>query len=127
MDRQSDPMVMGVDMLTIEVKPMAHCALVRVAGDADHDTAPELEQRLLAEIEAGNRNLVINGRELAYISSAGLRALMSAQLRARRSEPRGKIVFSELSPRTEKTFQMVGFHELFELYPADAAAAASFQ
>jgi len=114
-------------MLTIEIEPLPRCALVKVAGDVDHDTAPELEQRLLAEIEAGNTNLVINGRDLTYISSAGLRALMSAQMRARRCEPRGKIVFSELSKRVEKTFQMVGFHELFELYPADAAAAGSFE
>jgi anti-sigma B factor antagonist len=113
-------------MLTIGIEPLEHCTLIRVAGDVDHAAAPELEGRLLAEIDAGHTNLVLNGRGVTYISSAGLRALMAAQTRTRRSQPQGKIIFSELSPPVERTFQMVGFHELFELYATDSEAAGSF-
>jgi anti-sigma B factor antagonist len=114
-------------MLTIEVEPLERCTLIRLEGDADHAAAPELEQRLLAEIDAGHASLVINGRDLAYISSAGLRALIAAQHRLRYRTPQGKIVFSELGSAVLRTFQMVGFHELFQIYMTDAEAVGSFK
>ncbi|MBN1657299.1 MAG: STAS domain-containing protein [Anaerolineae bacterium] len=114
-------------MLTIEMESLKRYTLIRLRGDADHAAAPEMEQRLLAEIDAGQANLVINGRDLAYISSAGLRALIAAQTRVRRCQPQGKIVFSELASPVERTFRMVGFHELFEIYATDTAAASSFK
>ena len=114
-------------MLTIEVEPLERCTLIRLEGDADHAAASELEQRLLAEIDAGHATLVINGRDLAYISSAGLRALIAAQTRARRSQPPGKIVFAELSAPVRRTFEMVGFHQLFQMYTTEAEATGSIK
>ena len=113
-------------MLTIDIEPAKACTLIRVTGNVDHAAAPGLEEKLLAEIEAGHRNLVINGHDVAYISSAGLKALIVAQTRARHCHPQGKIVFSALSSTVERTFQMVGFHELFEIHQTDAAAIDSF-
>jgi anti-sigma B factor antagonist len=110
----------------IEIETRKHCTLVRLSGEIDQATAAETAETLLSLIEAGRINLAINMRDLTYISSAGLRVLMLAQIQARRTKPPGKVVFSELAAPIEKIFKMVGFDEFFEFYTADAEALASF-
>jgi anti-anti-sigma factor len=110
----------------IETETLKRCTLIRLSGEIDEVTAPEMAQTLLSLIEAGRINLVINMRDVTYISSAGLRALMAAQIQVRRTKPPGRIVFSELAAFVEKTLKMVGFDEFFEFYTADAEALASF-
>jgi anti-anti-sigma factor len=105
---------------------MQRCAVVALSGEADHAAAPELEQTLLDLLQAGCGNLVINLRHVTYISSSGLRALVSAQVKARQREPRGDIVLSELSPMSRRTLELVGFHHLFGFHETDAEAVDSF-
>jgi anti-anti-sigma factor len=111
--------------MEIKVQTMQRCAVVALSGEADHAAAPELEQRLFDLIQAASGNLVINLLHVTYISSAGLRALVSAQAKARQKVPRGDIVLSELSPISKRTLELVGFHHLFEFYETDAEAVGS--
>lgn len=111
--------------MEINVQPMQRCEVVALSGEADHAAAPELEQTLLGLLQAGSGNLVINLRHVTYISSAGLRALVFAQVKARQRVPQGDIVLSELSPISKRTLELVGFHHLFEFYETDAEAIAS--
>jgi anti-anti-sigma factor len=111
--------------MEINVQPMQHCTVVALSGEADHAAAPKLEQTLLGLLQVGSGNLVINLRHVTYISSAGLRALVFAQVKARQRVPRGDIVLSELSPISKRTLELVGFHHLFEFYETDAEAIAS--
>jgi len=112
--------------MEIKVQAMKRCTLVTLSGELDQATAPKVEKKLLDLIEAGNRNLVLNLSDVTYISSAGLRTLMAAQIRTRRKTPRGIVVFSELPPHIARTFELVGFHQLFECYETDAQAAGKF-
>jgi anti-anti-sigma factor len=112
--------------MEIAVQTLKRCSLITLSGEVDHAAAPEVERALLELIEAGHSNLVINLRDLTYISSAGLRALMSAQRAARQTAPQGNIVFAELSTVVETTFRLVGFHQLFEIYASNAQAVGSF-
>jgi anti-sigma B factor antagonist len=112
--------------MEINVKILKHCALVALSGDVDHANAPTLTHELLDLIEDGVSNLVLSFRDVTYISSAGLRALVAAQTQARQESPPGKIILSELSPVSQRTFELVGFHHLFEFYETDAQAVGSF-
>jgi anti-anti-sigma factor len=112
--------------MEIEVKAMKRCELVLLSGEIDSSTAPEVEQELLGLIEVGKKNLVVNFRGVTFISSAGLRALVAAQIRARRKVPQGRVVLSELSPTLMETMSLVGFHHIFEFYDTDTAAVGSF-
>ena len=51
---------------------------VSVRGDVDSETAPELERRLTALLHDGVTDLVIDLSEVAFLSSAGLSALITA-------------------------------------------------
>ncbi len=110
----------------IEIETLKRCTLVRLSGEIDQATSAEIAETLLSLIDTGRINLAINMRDVTYISSAGLRVLMLAQVQARCAKPPGKIVFSELAAPVEKIFKMVGFDEFFKFCTADAEALASF-
>jgi anti-anti-sigma factor len=112
--------------MEMDVKTLKRCTLVALSGEVDHANAPALTNELLDLIEDGNRNLVLNFRDVTYISSACLRALIAAQTEARQANPPGRITLSELSSVSQRTLKLVGFQHLFEFYETDAQAAGSF-
>jgi anti-sigma B factor antagonist len=112
--------------MEIRTEELKRCEIVRVAGHVDSATAPELEERLLAEIGAGHRNLVVNLSAVDYISSAGLKALLAALIRTRNRRPGGDVVISELPAKLKETFELVGLTHLFKFCDSDVEAVGSF-
>jgi anti-sigma B factor antagonist len=110
----------------IETKTLQNCELVVVSGELDSDTAPALEQKLATLIKSGTRNLVINLRDVTFISSVGLRALLTAQIQVRRRIPRGRVAISEIPSQLRRTFELVGMDLMFDLYEHDQEAIDSF-
>jgi anti-sigma B factor antagonist len=112
--------------MEIKVESMKRCELVIVSGEIDSIDAPRLEQDLLDLIESGKRNLVLNLRDVTFISSPGLKALLAAQIRARRKLPPGEVKISEIQPKLREILDMVGLHHLFSFYDSDAEAVGSY-
>lgn len=112
--------------MRITCEDRERCALVAVAGQVDSAHGPALERTLDELIELGQRNLVINLRDVTLISSIGLRALVSAYNRVRKMVPQGAVVLSQASPTVVETLQLVGFYDLFCFFDEDAAAIACF-
>ena len=65
-------------MLNIEKKQDGKNLTVALTGRLDTVTAPELESELASALD-DVENLIIDMKDLEYISSAGLRVLLSAQ------------------------------------------------
>jgi len=112
--------------MEIKVEAMKRCELVTLSGQIDSATAPELEQTLLDLIDSGKRNLVLNFRDVTFISSAGLKALLAAQIKTRRKLPAGEIAIAEISPKLKDTLELVGLHYLFKFYDGNVQAVGSF-
>ena len=64
--------------MTIEIKKNAAETVIEVAGRLDTTTAPVLDKTINEDIE-GTKNLILDIKNLEYISSAGLRVLLGAQ------------------------------------------------
>ena len=64
--------------MTIEIKRNAEETIIKLVGRLDTTTAPALDKTINEDI-AGTKNLVLDVKELEYISSAGLRVLLGAQ------------------------------------------------
>jgi len=112
--------------MEIKSEKMKRCEIVTVSGRIDSATAPELENTLLGLVQAGQHNIVVNLRNADYISSAGLKALLSALMKVRKSIPPGNAVISEIKPELKESFELVGFHRLFAFYDSDSQAVGSF-
>ncbi|MGC9335376.1 MAG: STAS domain-containing protein [Anaerolineae bacterium] len=112
--------------MEIKTEAMKRCEVVTVSGRVDSATAPELEEMLLGLIQSGQKNIVVNLRETDFISSAGLKALLTALMRVRKMVPPGDVVISEIKPELRESFDLVGFDRLFKFYDDDLYAVGSF-
>ena len=97
---------------------------VKVEGRLDAATVPAFEQALQRLLLEGQARLVVDLGEVNYISSSGLRVLLTAR---RQSRSRGGDLFlCSLRPRVKEIFEMVGFLSVFGVYAASEEAAAAF-
>ena len=110
----------------IKIESLKSCQLITLSGQIDSVTAPDLKETLRDLIKAGKRNMVINMKDVTFVSSAGMGALMSAQIKVRRRLPKGRVVLSEVPAPLSETFELVGMHHLFEYYDRDVEAVGSF-
>ena len=112
--------------MEINIQSMKRCQLVTVSGDVDSSSAPQLEQELPGLVDGGHKHLVVNMRDVDFVSSAGMKALLAAQIRLRKALPSGEVAISELPSQLKDTFQLVGLHLLFKYYDNDVEAVGSF-
>jgi anti-anti-sigma factor len=79
-------------------------ARVLLVGSLDSDTAPQLEKTLTA-MDARVLLIVLDMKELKFISSAGLRVIFAA---LKRQEAKGgEVVLADMSPGVKKVFEIV--------------------
>ncbi len=79
--------------------------IFRVEGRLDTNTAPELEAKLSGDM-SGVEKLIFDFSDLTYISSAGLRVLLSAILMM---EGQGSVVIRNASDDVKDVFEVTGF------------------
>jgi anti-anti-sigma factor len=97
---------------------------VAVKGRVDSSTADKLRDHLTEVIRSGSARLVIDLKEVTYISSAGFRTLL---ITARSVEhAKGKLALCGIGGEVKRLFDIASFTELFTILPNrdDAAAAA---
>ncbi|MCR5501909.1 MAG: STAS domain-containing protein [Lachnospiraceae bacterium] len=84
---------------------------VELGGRLDTTTAPDLETKLGAEI-SGVTNLIFDLEKLEYISSAGLRVLLSAQKIMNRA---GNMTVRNANESIREIFDVTGFVEILNI------------
>jgi stage II sporulation protein AA (anti-sigma F factor antagonist) len=89
--------------------------VVAPVGRLDSVSSGELERRLVARLDAGERRLVVDLAGVEYISSAGLRVLL---LMAKRLKPpAGALVLCGMGPSVRTVLELAGFLPLFTVVP----------
>ncbi len=110
--------------LEITTQEMKRVDLITVSGRVDSSTAPELEEALQGRLDDGRHNLVLDLSDVNYLSSAGLRAMVSA-LRACKKKG-GDVRVANPSERVEEVLELAGLDALFESYDNVTLAVGSF-
>lgn len=98
--------------------------MVYPQGFLDAHTAPEFENELRKAIDGGRVQIVVNCKDLDYISSAGLGVFMGCIEDVRERD--GDIKISNLSPKVYHVFELLGFHQLYDLTETEEEAAGKF-
>jgi anti-sigma B factor antagonist len=111
--------------MEITTKEFKHCQLVTVTGRVDSATAPQFSEVLDGIIQAGTFKIVIDMSDLEYMSSAGFRALLSAQRECKRFS-RGEVFLAAVPDRIREALELAGFTELFKTFPEALEAVGSF-
>ena len=97
--------------------------ILRPTGRIDSATTRAFESRLIGAVEPGPVKVIVDLKDLALMTSAGLRSLLKA---AKRAKPAGsRIVLAAIPAPVRTVFDASGFSSLFEIHTsADAALAA---
>ena len=85
---------------------------VKVEGRLDTMTAPELEKTLKENLEPVT-NLVFDFEELVYVSSAGLRVLLSTQKTM--NAKKGSMVIRHVDEEVMDVFDVTGFSDILTI------------
>ena len=87
------------------------CAVLRVAGEVDVYTAPRLRERVVQLLAGGVRHVVADLREVDFLDSTGLGALVGSLKRLREQDGSLRLVAGQ--ERVMQVFRLTGAEELF--------------
>ena len=94
--------------MTIEIKKATEETIIEVVGRLDTITAPALDKTINEDVGEA-KNLVLDLKGTEYISSAGLRVLLSAQKKMQKS---GSMKVINVCEEVMEVFEMTGFADI---------------
>jgi len=100
-------------------------SILELKGYLDAHTAPDLETAFQKLLNEKKFNIVVNCRELSYISSAGLGVFMAYIEDVRKNK--GDIKLTNMSPKVYNVFDLLGFPILYEIYKDEKEAVGKFR
>ncbi len=98
-------------MLNITKKAEGSNLTLGLEGRLDTNTAPELDAEIKSSL-AGVTSVVLDMAKLEYISSAGLRVLMSAQ---KIMNDQGEMKLVNVNEIVNEVFEVTGFSEILTI------------
>jgi anti-anti-sigma factor len=97
-------------------------ASLSIKGRIDSTTASNLQSRLIELVRSGCRGMIVDFRQVAYISSAGFRALLIA---AKEGEAtRCVLTLCGVAGEVRRMFEMGAFDEVFTILGTREECAA---
>lgn len=100
-------------------------SIIELKGYLDAHTAPDLESTFQKLINDRKYKIVVNCRDLSYISSAGLGVFMAYIEDIRNNK--GDIKLSNMSSKVFNVFDLLGFPLLYEIFKDEKEAIGRFQ
>ncbi|MBI4773707.1 MAG: STAS domain-containing protein [Deltaproteobacteria bacterium] len=94
--------------------------VVSVKGRMDAASAPDFEKNMQEMIDGGQRAFAVDLSELDYISSAGLRAILSIAKRLKTLN--GNFLIASLRGPVKEVFEISGFSSIIPIYDSVDAA-----
>ena len=110
--------------MAVQVSKNGEVGIVRISGKLDTQSFPEAQSQLTRLVEEGTRKILVDLKGLVYISSAGLRVLLST---AKLLESNGgEIRICSLNDFVEEVFEISGFSTIFQVFGSEAEAMDGF-
>ena len=94
--------------MTIDIKKNSQETIIEIVGRLDTITAPALDKTINEDI-GDTKNLVLDVKGMEYISSAGLRVLLSAQ---KKMQKVGSMKVTGVCEEVMEVFEMTGFADI---------------
>ena len=106
--------------MKMQIVPHESVLIIDVQGRLDGRTAMEFQEQVHASLGEGKGPIVIDCKNLAYISSAGLRAMLTIAKTLQRLKSR--LAICSLSPMNARVFHTTGFHRIIPISETRAEA-----
>ncbi len=87
--------------------------LAIISGRLDTPAAVKAQQEITPLLENANKEIILDCKDLEYISSSGLRLFLT--IRKEASAKGGKVIIENINDEIKKVFMMTGFFNLFDI------------
>jgi len=111
--------------LRIDVRSLGRVSVVEPVGFINAHTARDFESVIQELMERKQHNIVINCKDLAYIASAGLGAIMGFIDQIREND--GDIRMCSMNETVFNIFEVLGFTHLYSIFDTEEKAIRSFE
>lgn len=108
--------------MSLSSEKIGEVLVVSTAGQINSANAAQLEAELLALVEQGEHQWVLDMGRLDYISSAGLRVVLLLAKRLKQNA--GRLVLCNLQPHVHEVFDISGFLAILTVVGSRAEALA---
>lgn len=106
--------------MEIQSRTESNATVVTVTGRMDTLTTPEYQVKLNDLIAEGKTSLVVDFDGLDYISSAGLRGILSTGKIVKAKG--GQLRFANVKGAVKEVFELSGFGAIFQIHDSVASA-----
>jgi anti-sigma B factor antagonist len=106
------------------IKEQGAISIINLKGYLDAHTAPILENNFVDLIDKNRFQIVVDFKDLAYISSAGLGVFMAYIEKIRESN--GDIKLAGMNNKVYNIFDLLGFPLLYEIFNSESEAVQKF-
>ncbi|MBN2355356.1 STAS domain-containing protein [candidate division KSB1 bacterium] len=99
--------------------------VISLSGRLDAQNAPLLDNRTSTTISEGTTHIVLDMEKVDYISSSGLRAIVSIVKSCR--EKKGDCRIANLQPAVYNILELGGFENIIQIFESTETAVSSFR
>jgi anti-sigma B factor antagonist len=110
--------------MQIQTSELKRVTLFEISGRIDSTNAVELGDALTIAIDAGRSQIVLDLSNVEYMSSAGLRELVTALKKVKKGT--GDLRLASPSDRVREVLELAGLDSIFEIYASQVEAVGSF-
>lgn len=110
---------MGVG-LRITLEEIEHRVILRIDGRLDAASAPILERKISGLIEEGHYHLILDFSRIDYLSSAGMRVLLSATKKLKTMK--GALILFSVAEDVGEIIKMAGFDKILHICSSEKDA-----
>ncbi len=111
--------------LEIVVEERGKQVILRLEGRVDATTSPILEKRIQSLIQESHKEQILDFSKVDYLSSAGLRVLISATKKLKVLQ--GRLVLFSVQEEVLEIIKMAGFERILTLCSLEQDALKLFQ
>ncbi|MEM7174714.1 MAG: STAS domain-containing protein [Chlamydiota bacterium] len=110
-------------VLNVRIEEKKGTQLVHIEGRLDAANAPKLELKLNKLVKEGSDQIVLDFAKVDYLSSAGIRLLLSM---TKRLAPNRGLKLCAMREDVIEIIKMAGFERILEIYDTEKEALQAF-
>ena len=110
--------------MQISIKTADEVTVMDFEGELDTQTSPDAQSQITRLVEEGARKILVNFDKLDYVSSAGLRVLLTAAKQLKADD--GELRICCLNDMVKEVFDISGFITIFNVFASESEALVDF-
>ncbi len=111
--------------MEVGLNKIENVVILTIKGRADASSVPKLEATCKKILDQNENNVLIDGTNLDFISSAGLRVLLKLAKTIKKNS--GRLAIAHVNDLVRQIFEISGFIELFPIYENVVVSLGHFQ